>query len=109
MANSTRNLHFGPWIGHRSRETKNSIGHRLDLCRHDKEALDLVIEWTTKKPGGANNPEGNNQYQAKEVNHNNVMNDQTKAIQGNSLDYTLRRLRKEAPELVMKSDSLPKA
>ena len=60
----------------------------------------MIRAQLTKKPGGANNPEGNNQHVQKEVNHNNVMNDnQTKAIQGNSLDYTLARLTKEAPEL----------
>ncbi len=80
----------------------SSIEQVKALCQHDGEAIILINEMTTKKPGGPNNPEGNNQHVQKEVNHNNIMNDQTKAIQGTSLDYTLRRLKKEAPGLLEK-------
>ncbi len=58
----------------------------------------MIRDQLTNKPGGANNPYG---CKGKEegINHNNVMNDSNKATQGNSLDYTLARLTKEAPEL----------
>ncbi len=67
-----------------------------------REAIDLIDQELTRKPGGANNPEGIGGKGHKEaiVNHNNVMNDkETKASQGNSIEYTLRRLRKDHPEL----------
>lgn len=72
------------------------------LCEKDREAIDLIDQELTRKPGGANNPEGIGGKSHKEaiVNHNNVMNDkETKASQGNSIEYTLRRLRKDHPEL----------
>lgn len=69
------------------------------LCEKDREALDLIDQELTRKPGA---PVGN-QFASKEekTNHDNVMNSlsDTKASQGNSIEYTLRRLRKDHPEL----------
>lgn len=71
----------------------SSVQQVKDLCRHDKEALDLVIEWTTKKPGA---PVGNtNASKEDKTNTDNVSNcSKRNEKHGNSLDYTLRRLRK---------------
>lgn len=65
---------------------------------------DVTIDQeTTRKPGNPE-PGGNNQYQKKEVvNHDNIMNYQTdsRATQGKSIEYTLRRLRKDHPEVLV--------
>lgn len=59
----------------------------LNFCRDDTEALSLVSEELTGKPG-------DNQYT--EV-HNNVINPSVK--QGNGATYALRRLKKQRPDL----------
>lgn len=76
----------------------SSIEQIKALCQHDKEAIELIIEQTTRKPG---NPSGNNQYETKEDgNTDNISNSKPRNEKhGTSLDYTLRRLRKEAPGL----------
>lgn len=71
------------------------------LCEKDREAIDLIDQELTRKPGGANNPYG---CKGKDegINNDNVMIDsqpEQKASQGNSIEYTLRRLRKDHPEL----------
>ena len=74
-----------------------SIQRIKDLCQHDTKVRELINIEITKKPGA---PVGNTNASKEETNHNNIMNClDTKAVQGTSLDYTLRRLRKEAPEL----------
>ena len=69
------------------------------LCIKDLALTDLIDQELTRKPGA---PVGN-QFASKEdkTNHDNVMNSlsDTKASQGNSVEYTLRRLRKHHPEL----------
>lgn len=71
------------------------------LCIKDLALTDLIDQELTRKPGGANNPYG---CKGKDdgINNDNVMIDSqsdTKASQGNSVEYTLRRLRKHHPEL----------
>lgn len=59
--------------------------------------------WSEKyrTPGGANNPTGNNQYQRKEVNVDNVNIDQdTLERGGNRASYLLRRMAKTRPEIL---------
>ncbi len=73
-----------------------------DLCQHDNEARQLISDELTKKPGGNNNPEGIGGKSHKEaiVNTDIISNDKPRNEQhGTSLDYTLRRLRKESPML----------
>ena len=72
------------------------------LVRAARDDAELIRAELTNKPGGNNNPEGNNQYVSKEVNSNNVTVDQNRPTRGNSLSYTLTRLSKEAPELTGK-------
>ena len=65
------------------------------LCKDDKEALDLIDQELTRKPGA---PVGN-QFASKEhkTNTDNVSNcidgHKRNESHGNSLEYTLRRLR----------------
>lgn len=76
------------------------------LCFDDKEALTLLSEAVTEGPGKRAKAE------AKEDIHNNIMNITPQAVQGTSRSYTLRKLRKDAPELhakVIAGDISPNA
>ena len=72
---------------------------RAGIRKLEKDRPDLIDQELTRKPGA---PVGN-QFASKEekTNHDNVMNSLSdhKATQGNSIEYTLRRLRKDHPEL----------
>lgn len=71
------------------------------LCEKDREALDLIDQELTRKPGGQEGNTNNRFSQDDDTNNDNVMirSPDTKASQGNSIEYTLRRLRKDHPEL----------
>lgn len=68
-----------------------------NMVRDDKALVDLIDQAKQKKPGGRNNPHGNNQHQAKQVTVDNIHSDQRPS--GTSADAALRRLRKERPDL----------
>lgn len=59
------------------------------LCRDNPAAMDAIDRATARANGGDRRSEG--------FSHNNVMTEN--ATQGNSPEYALRKLRKDAPEL----------
>ena len=87
------------------------LGEKLEdierLIADDAESLVRLRELVVAGKGGANNPNGSNQY--KEVNNNNIIIDRDlftepesaskKSTQGTSRAYTLTRLKKERPDL----------
>ena len=68
------------------------------LCEKDREAIDLIDQEITRKPG---NPTGSNQYESKESGNTDNISNSSKRNEshGTSIEYTLRRLRKDHPEL----------
>jgi hypothetical protein len=76
----------------------------LERMLRETDAWEIFLELTRGNPGGANNPNGVNQYSNGEVNHYHVMVDlpvepSKPALCGNSVSYALRRLSKERPDL----------
>lgn len=88
-------------------KTPNGYGTTIrrlkQLCQDHPEATDWIDKACQKKPGGANNPEGVNQYTGDEVTFDNIQGDQrSKAPTGTSRDAAIRRLRKDRPDLHQK-------
>lgn len=89
-------------MSYKSTHSKAGLVGAIDqlktLCEKDREAIDLIDQELTRKPG---NPSGNNQYETKEGgNADNISNSSKRNEQhGTSIEYTLRRLRKDHPEI----------
>jgi hypothetical protein len=79
-----------------------TIQRLMDLYQHDNEAQIAITGALQRPAGGNNNPTGRNQYEKKEVNFDNIQDDQTKAPTGTSRAAGLRTLRKNRPDLLDK-------
>lgn len=83
-----------------------SVEMLIDICNRykDMEAVHLLSQESAGKAGGNNNPMGlggKSHKQTDIVNHNNItlVNATSKAMQGTSTIYNMRRLAKSSPEL----------
>jgi hypothetical protein len=94
----------------------SSIEQLKRLVRDDPEALDLLDQAITGKPGGANNPHGRaGKPPTNEINHNNVSIDYVpessepsdKPIQGNGSQYALRKNRPDLHAMVLNEELSP--
>lgn len=92
--------------------TKPDILMKICQSYGDMEAVDLLAQASAGKPGGNNNPGGNNQH--KQVNVDNINIDQSAKHRptGTSSAATMRRLAKDFPafhEQVLAGELTPNA
>jgi hypothetical protein len=79
--------------------TKMDVLMKICQSHEDMEAVDLLARVSAGKPGGNNNPGGNNQHKLVNVDNINIDQEAKDRPTGTSAAATMRRLAKDFPAI----------